>query len=205
MLRHALASAKINVLSNLSGANLLTGITAEFTANASLLGHPKKHYAIVECDEGALRKVVPYLNPKCIVVTNLFRDQLDRYGEVMHTHDVIAKGIKLVPKTKLVLNADDSLTASLGENVPNPVEYYGINVPYGKQEMGEISMPSTVSIAEQNTNITITPMLTWEISTVLSVATRDRLHPSLLQPLIRLAHMEVWLLALLMEKKLHSM
>ena len=139
MLRHALASAKINVLSNLSGANLLTGITAEFTANASLLGHPKKHYAIVECDEGALRKVVPYLNPKCIVVTNLFRDQLDRYGEVMHTHDVIAKGIKLVPKTKLVLNADDSLTASLGENVPNPVEYYGINVPYGKQEMGEIS------------------------------------------------------------------
>ncbi len=140
MLRHALSSAHINVLSNVSGANLLTGITAEFTANASLLGSPKKHYAVIECDEGALRKVVPYIHPKCIVVTNLFRDQLDRYGEVMHTLNVIREGIEMVPESTICLNADDSLTASLADNIPNKIIYFGINVPFKNEESaGSIS------------------------------------------------------------------
>ena len=129
MLRHALQSAGIDVLSNVSGANLLTGITAEFTANSTLSGKPKKQYAIIECDEGALHKVVPLIKPKVIVVTNLFRDQLDRYGEVMHTLEAIRKGIELVPDTTLCLNADCSLTASLGTDFPGKVVYYGINVP----------------------------------------------------------------------------
>lgn len=137
MLRHALTAAHIDVLSNISGANLLTGITAEFTANATLGGKPKKHYAIIECDEGALRKVVPLIHPRCLVVTNLFRDQLDRYGEVMHTREMIQQGIAEIPKTTLVLNADDSLTASLGEHVPNPVLYYGVSVPDQKSSSGD--------------------------------------------------------------------
>ena len=128
MLRNALQENGIEPLSNISGANLLTGITAEFTACASLRGKPKKRFAIVECDEGALKRVVPLIKPKVIVVTNLFRDQLDRYGEVMHTLEEIKKGVALVPKTILCLNADCSLTASLGRNVPNPVYYYGIGM-----------------------------------------------------------------------------
>lgn len=127
MLRNALQECGREPLSNISGANLLTGVTAEFTAQATLTGKPKKHYAIVECDEGALKKVVPLIKPKVIVVTNLFRDQLDRYGEVMHTLEEIRTGIKLVPETTLCLNADCSLTASLAQDVPNKVYYYGIN------------------------------------------------------------------------------
>ncbi len=127
MLRNSLQESGIEPLSNISGANLLTGITAEFTAQAKLSGKPKKKYAIVECDEGALKKVVPLIRPKVIVVTNLFRDQLDRYGEVMHTLEEIRKGIKLVPKSILCLNADCSLTASLANDVDNPVYYYGIS------------------------------------------------------------------------------
>lgn len=129
MLRTALESADIPVLSNISGANLLTGITAEFTANASLLGKAKKHYAIIESDEAALKKVVPYIHPKVIVVTNLFRDQLDRYGEVMHTLEEIRTGIRLSPESRLCLNADDSLVASLASETKNPVIWYGISVP----------------------------------------------------------------------------
>ena len=127
MLRNALKSVGIDPLSNISGANLLTGITAEFTALATLSGKPKKKYAIVECDEGALKRVVPLIKPDVIVVTNLFRDQLDRYGEVMHTLEEIRRGVKLVPETKLCLNADCSLTASLADDMPNPVYFYGIN------------------------------------------------------------------------------
>ncbi len=134
MLRNALQENGIEPLSNISGANLLTGITAEFTALSTLSGHPTKKYAIVECDEGALKKVVPLIKPDVIVVTNLFRDQLDRYGEVMHTLEEIRKGVSLVPKTTLCLNADCSLTSSLATDVPNPVYYYGIGETAASKE-----------------------------------------------------------------------
>ena len=126
MLRNAFQEKGIEPLSNVSGANLLSGITAEFTSQATYSGKPKKKFAIVECDEAALKQVVPLIHPKVIVVTNLFRDQLDRYGEVMTTLEQLRKGISLVPETRLCLNADCSLTSSLAQNVPNPVYYYGI-------------------------------------------------------------------------------
>lgn len=139
MIDHALSGSGREVLANKSGANLLPGVTAEFTSNATATGRPKKHYAVVECDEGALKQVVPKIHPKVIVVTNLFRDQLDRYGEVMHTLEEIRKGIRLVPDAILCLNADDSLTASLALGVPNPVTYFGIDCPVGEQKNVEIS------------------------------------------------------------------
>ena len=98
MIEHALSGTGRDVLANKSGANLLPGVTAEFTSNATAFGKPKKHFAVIECDEGALKQVVPRIHPKVIVVTNLFRDQLDRYGEVMHTLEEIRKGIKMVPE-----------------------------------------------------------------------------------------------------------
>ena len=61
-----------------------------------------------------------------MIVTNLFRDQLDRYGEVTHTRDLIASGIQKAPGAVLCLNADCSLTASLGWDVPNKTVYFGL-------------------------------------------------------------------------------
>ena len=139
MIEHALSGTGRDVLANKSGANLLPGVTAEFTSNATAFGKPKKHFAVIECDEGALKQVVPKIHPKVIVVTNLFRDQLDRYGEVMHTLEEIRKGIKMVPDAVLCLNADDSLTASLALDVPNKVTYFGIDCPIGEQKNVEIS------------------------------------------------------------------
>lgn len=139
MLEHALTSSGRECLSNKSGANLLSGVTAEITCNTDWLGRPKTHYAVIECDEGALKQVVPLIRPKVIVVTNLFRDQLDRYGEVMHTLDAIRTGIAKVPESILCLNADCSLTASLADDVPNKVVFYGMNTPVGDQKDVEIS------------------------------------------------------------------
>ena len=133
MIEHALTAEGRDVLANRSGANLLPGITAEFTANATMTGKPRKKTAVIECDEAALKKVVPLLKPKIIVVTNLFRDQLDRYGEVMHTLDQIRTGIEKVPDSVICLNADCSLTSSLALNVPNKIFYYGIDIPTGDQ------------------------------------------------------------------------
>ena len=127
MLAHAMEKAGRPAVCNRSGANLLSGVTAEFTAAADLHGRPGAKYAVIECDEGALHQVAPLLRPHVIVVTNLFRDQLDRYGEVMHTLDAVRRGIRSVPEAVLCLNADDSLTASLALDVPNPVVWFGID------------------------------------------------------------------------------
>lgn len=139
MLEHALTSSGRECLSNKSGANLLSGVTAEITCNATITGRPKTHYAVIECDEGALRHVVPLIHPKVIVVTNLFRDQLDRYGEITHTLNAIREGISKVPDAVLCLNADESLTASLAQDMPNKVLWYGIDTPVGEQKAAEIS------------------------------------------------------------------
>lgn len=129
MLRHMLDQAGTAYISNSSGANLASGITVEFAANATLSGRAKKSLAVIECDEGAFPAAVKALQPRAIVVTNLFRDQLDRYGEISHTRDCLAEGIQAAPEAVLCLNADCSLTASLGRDVPNCVLYYGVDAP----------------------------------------------------------------------------
>ena len=116
------------VLHNRAGANLLSGITAEFAACAHWLGRPKYRRAVIECDEAALKHVTPLLRPQALVVTNLFRDQLDRYGEVMHTLAAVRDGAREAHSAVLCLNADCSLTASLAADLPNDALYFGFDV-----------------------------------------------------------------------------
>ena len=139
ILESALTESGRDVLANKSGANLLSGITAEFCCAADWLGRPKKKVAVIECDEGALKQVAPRIHPRVIVVTNLFRDQLDRYGEVMNTLAQIRSGVEKAPQATLVLNAEDSLVSSLALDVPNRVVYFGLNTPVGDQKPREIS------------------------------------------------------------------
>ena len=140
MIEHALTKSGKEVLANKSGANLLSGVTAEFTANADAFGRPRKKYAVIECDEGALKQVVPLIHPKAIVVTNLFRDQLDRYGEVMHTLEQVRLGVVKAPEAVLCLNADCSLTSSLGlQPEARKILYYGISTPVGEQKEAALS------------------------------------------------------------------
>lgn len=113
---------------NRSGANLITGITTSFLLNCSVKGICQKEYAIIECDENALKKVSLYIDAEILVVTNIFRDQLDRYGEVSHTLSAIRAGAENMPSAKLVLNADDPLSFSLSR-LDNVHISYGINSP----------------------------------------------------------------------------
>ena len=152
MLARMMQLAGLDPVSNRSGANLLSGVTAELTACADWRGHPKKKYAVIECDEGALHQVLPFLRPKVIVVTNVFRDQLDRYGEVMHTLESIRRGIRLAPDALLCLNADDSLTASLALDLPNPVAWFGME-PVAEEKTAAAEEP----VAEEKTAVTEKP------------------------------------------------
>lgn len=138
MIAHAITEAGFSCLHDKSGANLLHGIASDLICSTDWRGKPKYPYAVLECDEAALKQVVPLLNPRVIVVTNLFSDQVDRYGGVQNTLKEIRTGVEKSPRSILVLNAEDPLSASLSLNVPNKVIWYGMDPSVGLQ--GNVDM-----------------------------------------------------------------
>ena len=77
-------------MTNPSGANMITGITSTFlTAKKAKSG---KKIAVLEIDEASLPKITEYITPSLFVFTNIFRDQMDRYGEIYTTYQMILDG-----------------------------------------------------------------------------------------------------------------
>lgn len=109
------------VIHNAQGANMLTGIANVFATNVV----PSKRYdnCVLESDEAYLSKLYDYMKLDYLVVTNLFRDQLDRYGELDTTAKKIQSAIDKNKDLVLLLNADDPLVANLGHD--NKKLYYG--------------------------------------------------------------------------------
>lgn len=127
MIYNILKENNFNVITNNTGANLYPGIVACFVSNYSFFKKKSNPYAVIEVDEANVKFITKHLTPEIITVTNLFRDQLDRYGEVYTTLVKILEGITNIPETKLVLNGDESLLGKL--DVKNPSVYYGFNAP----------------------------------------------------------------------------
>ena len=120
-----LKSKGYNVVGNIIGANMLPGIACSFIDHASVFGKLNADYAAIECDEASLRRIVPYVTPDKIIITNLFRDQLDRFGEVDITISLLNEALSKLPQTKLILNGDDPLSAHFGKN--KNCTYFGID------------------------------------------------------------------------------
>lgn len=139
MIEQSLVDNGVSFFCNKSGANLMNGITAEFCANSTLGGRNKCDYALIESDEAAFKTVSKYVDAKYVLVTNVFRDQLDRYGEITHTLNNIKIGIENSKNAIVCLNADCSLTASLRETIDNEIVLYGVNEPIYKERVREAS------------------------------------------------------------------
>lgn len=101
------------VVHNEKGANMLTGIANALALEISPF--KKFDYYVLEADEAYLTKLYDYLPSNYLLVTNLFRDQLDRYGELDTTAKKIQEAIDKNPKLKLLLNGDDPMVVNLGE------------------------------------------------------------------------------------------
>lgn len=127
ILTHALRQDGKKVVSNQTGANMRNGIICAFALAADWRGRLDADYACIEVDENASLHVLPLLKPDCIVITNLSRDQLDRYGEVDIVRDRIIAAISSVPDARLVLNSDDVISYTLSYVCRNPVTTYGIS------------------------------------------------------------------------------
>ena len=118
------------VAHNATGANLENGLMTALLENTNLLGQLTVDYAILEVDENVLPKVLPLIQPHLILCLNLFRDQLDRYGEVDTISQRWEKEIAtLPPETIVILNADDPTLSYLGQQLCQRVLFFGLNEP----------------------------------------------------------------------------
>ena len=121
MIAKILESQGLTVVHNGSGANLLNGIVS------ALIQKSQADWGVFEVDENSLPLALKYVKPKAIVILNLFRDQLDRYGEVDVIMEKWQKSIEKLSKgTRLIINADDPGVALLGKSHKS-VMYFGVN------------------------------------------------------------------------------
>ena len=115
---------------NRSGSNLERGIAGALLADASWRGAPGGDAGLFEVDEASLSRVLGRVKPRVVLVTNLFRDQMDRYFELDTLARRIGDAIATVdPATTLVLNADDPIVAWLGQRHPGTTVYFGVDDP----------------------------------------------------------------------------
>lgn len=127
LMKNILRAAGYQVVNNSSGSNLYRGVLS------SLLKDKQQGVMTVlllEVDEASMTSVVQAVTPDTVIVLNLFRDQLDRYGEVDSTRKLLQQALSLVPEADIVLCADDPHVARLGlERDPQNVHYFGIDAP----------------------------------------------------------------------------
>ncbi len=131
LLRNIVRAAGSVPVANRAGSNMMRGVAAAFVESARWSGSldaTDRRIGVFEVDEATMPLVAEAVRPRAVVFTNLFRDQLDRYGEVEHVASVWREAVAGFPETvTLVLNADDPSVAPLGAAAKGPVLYYGLD------------------------------------------------------------------------------
>jgi UDP-N-acetylmuramyl tripeptide synthase len=122
----------IKILRNRAGANLSQGILSELLKQSNALGRLDFTHAILEVEEATLPRIAALLQPQVIAVTNLYRDQLDAYGEIDRTEKLIRDGIAQCPSAQVVVNGDDPRTTRLTQGLPNPTYFVSLAEEYAR-------------------------------------------------------------------------
>ena len=130
LLSWLLEGAGHTVVSNRAGANLIFGATAAALERAGADGRLDADWGVFEIDEASLERAVEEIQPRAAIVLNLFRDQLDRYGELETIAKRIEKALARLPETsRAVLNADDPRVAEIGLNLDRKPFWFGLDDP----------------------------------------------------------------------------
>ena len=121
-------AAGLVAIHNRAGANLISGIASALVEHATLAGEPRGDLGLFEVDEAALPAAVDATQPRAVCLLNLFRDQLDRYGEI----DIIAerwRGVlkRLREDATVIFNADDPLVADVGRTFTGRTVTFGLD------------------------------------------------------------------------------
>lgn len=115
------------VVCNHTGSNMLMGVAAAFVLASNVSGKLDADNAVIEVDEASAKRVFPHMKPDYMVLTNLFRDQLDRYGEIDITMNLLKEAMDMAPDMTIIVNADDSLSSYLALESGHKVVTYGIS------------------------------------------------------------------------------
>ncbi len=127
IIAHFAEQAGLKVIKNHTGSNLERGIASTLINSYSHLTSGKVDLGIWELDEAAFNTVAPKLKPKIVVFLNVFRDQLDRYGEVDSVVKRWSETLKtLDPKTLVLVNGDDANTLRLKNSFKGKVKTFGV-------------------------------------------------------------------------------
>jgi UDP-N-acetylmuramyl tripeptide synthase len=114
MLQSILRAEGVSFVANRSGANLRGGVVSAF-----LLAESKARMGVFEVDEAAAPSVVADLHPRLLILTNVFRDQLDRFGEPERVAAILRRAAENLPEGSTVIaNADDPMLWAALEGLP---------------------------------------------------------------------------------------
>jgi len=154
---------QLRVLRNQAGANLSQGILSQLLRQADFRGRLQATHAIFEVEEATLPRLARLLRPNIIAVTNLYRDQLDAYGETDMTEKLIRDGIAQCPEATVVLNGNDPRTARLSQGLSNPTYWVALTDHEARQLPYEGALRPTDHLRQnilRATEIQIQPDLT---------------------------------------------
>lgn len=127
MIAGILTAEGLKVARNREGANLAAGVATALIRDASLVGEPRSDIGLFEVDEFHFPEVASQSQPRLVLLMNLFRDQLDRYGELEHIAERWRTAVAgLPPATTAVFNADDPLVAEMAKKRPDSSLCFGI-------------------------------------------------------------------------------
>lgn len=115
------------VSQNRTGSNLLQGVTSVAVNFADAFGRLDSDVLLFEIDEGTIPLAVPEIQPDVVVITNIFRDQLDRYGELYSVANALNGMLESLPETAtILLNGNDPQVASFGQNAKAKKIFFGL-------------------------------------------------------------------------------
>src|SRR3989338_1494933 len=127
LLKFLLEKSGQKVFTNNEGANLLNGVASSIIKNSNIFSQLKYDFAIFESDELNLPLLLKKISPDKILILNLFRDQLDRYGEVNTIALKWLESLKtLSSKTEVFINGDDPQLYFIGSKLLQKVQYFGV-------------------------------------------------------------------------------
>ncbi len=121
------ASNGKRVSHNREGSNMLQGVTSVAVNFADIFGKLHSDVLLFEIDEGTMPLVMPEISPDVVVITNIFRDQLDRYGELHSVARALDKTLDDLPETStILLNGNDPQVANFGQKTKARRLFFGL-------------------------------------------------------------------------------
>lgn len=165
LLTHILATNGLKVNHNKSGGNILNGIVSTILKDMDIFGRVKSDIAVLEIDEFTLPLALNSLTPTLLLLLNLSRDQLDRYGEVDIILDRWKEALANInSNTVLIMDAEQDQFKTLLEVFRGRTFYFDADPTY----LGETSLHGTFNAKNINTAMLTATVLGYDLDSIVA-------------------------------------